>query len=396
MTPVPALPAPARAKILMVDEERANLHALEEALEGLGHELVMARSRDEALRWLLEEDFSMVLLDVQLASMDGFRIAEQVRSRQDDQRIPIIFLSSVGRTEAEMFRAYEVGALDYLVRPFAAAVLRSKVRALIDISQKALESERSNVALSASNELLARGVKERTAALEAREADLTRSNQELAQFAAVASHDLQEPLRTLGTYLQMIQENNAGRLSGEDEEFMQVVLDAAKRMRVMINALLTYSHVGQGERQVVPVDLGALLQKVVASLKAMADERGIAVSVGAMPTLNAEPQLIARVFQNLIENAVKFQAEGKGVIEVACERRGLEWVFSVKDRGIGISAEHFEKIFKLFQRLHSRDAYAGTGIGLAVTKKIVERHGGRIWVESMLGAGATFFFSLPA
>jgi signal transduction histidine kinase len=392
----PAPVALKRAKILMVDQEPKNLLALEGVLEGLGHELVRAESREEALRCLLNEDFAMVLLDVQLAAMDGFKLAELVRSRQKDNLIPIIFLSAVGRTEAEMFRAYEVGALDYLVRPFAPAVLRSKVRVLIDLSQKAQEIERLNVQLKATNALLALGVQERTSALEARGMDLMRSNEELAQFAMVASHDLQEPLRTLSTYLQMIQENNQARFSGEDSEFFQVVLDAAKRMRALINDLLAFSQVGQLERQLVPVDCGLLVEDVVGSLQKMAEERASIVKTGPLPTILGEPRLLARVFQNLIENGLKFQGEAKGPILVSAERSGPEWVFAVKDHGIGIAPEHFEKIFKLFQRLHSRDAYPGTGMGLAITKKIVERHGGRIWLESPPGQGTTFFFSLPA
>jgi two-component system sensor histidine kinase/response regulator len=365
----------------MVDDEPKNLLALEAVLEGQGYELTRALSGTEALRCLVKEDFAVILLDVQMPGMDGFEFASLVREREKNRLIPIIFLTAVGKTEAEMFRGYEVGAVDYLLKPFLPAILRYKVGILTELHQKTAE-------IKSLNEGLAQRVLERTAELE-------RSNQELAQYAAVASHDLQEPLRTLTTYLGMIWEENYAGLGGEQKEYMDVVIDSARRMRELITDLLSFSQVGQGEPKLESVDCAALLQETLQSLKAVIGERGGKVELGPLPTIQAEPSLLGQVFQNLLENALKFSpGESPRVTVSASESEGA-WVFKVQDSGIGIGPEHFEKIFKLFQRLHSQDDYPGTGLGLSLCKKVVERHGGEIWVESVPGGGSAFYFSIP-
>jgi light-regulated signal transduction histidine kinase (bacteriophytochrome) len=239
-------------------------------------------------------------------------------------------------------------------------------------------------------------VRERTRSLQERSQELARSNQELAQFAAVASHDLQEPLRTMSAYLHLLEENSRGRLDDNDREWMGVVLESARRMRQLILDLLTFSQVGKGERKPVQVDCGALVGGILEQLKGLIDERGAQIQVGAMPVLAAEPLLLSQVFQNLIGNGLKFVKDGPPRLELGSEEHGGEWLFWVRDHGIGISPGHFEKVFRLFGRLHTREDYPGSGLGLSICKKIVERHGGRIWVESTPGQGATFKFTLPA
>jgi two-component system sensor histidine kinase/response regulator len=377
-----------KVKILMVDDEPKNLLALEAVLESLGQDLVRADSGKEALRSLVKDDFAVILLDVQMPEMDGFEFAAMIRSREKSRYIPIIFLTAVGKTEAEMFRGYEVGAMDYLLKPFAPEILRHKVRLLVELHQKSAEILQLNFDLNDANLGLERRVAERTA-------DLLRSNQELDQFAAVASHDLQEPLRTLSTYLQLFRENNHGQFSEEDREFMDVVLDSAKRMRSLINDLLAFSQVGQREPQLQQVDCASLVKKILAMLANVIEETGAKVTVGPLPTVAAEPQLLGQVFQNLIENALKFHVGQGPAVELSCSESAGTWVFEVKDNGIGINPEHFEKIFKLFQRLHTHDDYPGTGLGLSICKKVIERQGGKIWLESVPGQGTAFYFSLP-
>jgi two-component system sensor histidine kinase/response regulator len=385
-----------KTKILMVDDEPKNLLALESVLDRLGLDLVKAHSGSEALRCLIKDDFAAILLDVQMPDMDGFECASLVRSREKSRYSPIVFMTAVGKTEAEMFKGYEAGAVDYLLKPFSPEVLRHKVAILVELFEKTSEIRRLNGELKSANALLERRVSERTATLELRGVELLRSNQELAQFAAVASHDLQEPLRTLSTYLQLVREANLPKFNDEDKGFMEVVLDSAKRMRQLINDLLAFSQLGQVEMKVSRVDCALLVSKTVKSLMKVIEDSGAKIEVGKLPIVTAEPVLLGQVFQNLIENALKFHVKVPPLVEVNAKEAEGMWIFSVRDNGIGILPEYFEKIFKLFQRLHTRDDYPGTGLGLSICKKAVERQGGRIWVESVPGQGATFFFSIPA
>ena len=224
--------------------------------------------------------------------------------------------------------------------------------------------------------------------------ELRRSNAELEQFAYIASHDLQEPLRMVGSYTSLLKRRYAGKLDADADEFMTFAMEGVTRMRSLINDLLTYSRVGKEDRASLPTDSRAALDRALANLQVAIAERGAAVIIGQLPTVMASPPQLTQVFQNLIGNGLKFCKEAQPEIRVGAERKGGEWVFSVGDNGIGIRPEYRDRIFLIFQRLHKREEYEGTGIGLAICKKIVERHGGRIWVESEPGKGATFRFTL--
>jgi signal transduction histidine kinase len=379
----------------MVDDEPKNLLALDAVLGDMGYELVKAHSGKEALRCLMKDDFAVILLDVQMPEMDGFETASLIRSRERTRYTPIIFLTAVGKTEAEMFHGYEVGAVDYMLKPFAPRILRYKVMVLVELHQKGEQILSLNAQLRELNASLEQRVGERTASLEQRGRDLERSNQELAQFAAVASHDLQEPLRTMATYLQLFQAGEHAQFSARGEEYLGIVLDSAQRMRQLINDLLAFSQVSSDEQHLQEVDCAPLLKRILAQLQAFIQEQKTTINVGPMPTVLAEPQLLSQVFQNLIGNALKFYKGKAPQVEVGADTAPGEHIFWVRDQGIGISPEYFGMIFKLFRRLHTRDEYPGSGLGLSLCKKIVERHGGRIWVESALGKGSTFYFSLP-
>ena len=226
-------------------------------------------------------------------------------------------------------------------------------------------------------------------------AELERSNAELEEFAYVASHDLQEPLRMVASYLQLIERRYKNRLDKDADEFIAFAVDGATRMQKMINKVLLYSRIGKQSKPLRPIDCEDILDQVVANLAASIQESGVIVTRDPLPTVMANDALLIELFQNLIGNAVKFRGKKLPGIHIKAEKKGSDWVFSVRDNGIGVDPRHAERIFQIFQRLHGRNKYPGTGIGLAVCKKIVERFGGRIWVESETGKGSTFYFTIP-
>ncbi len=226
--------------------------------------------------------------------------------------------------------------------------------------------------------------------------ELARSNKDLEDFAYVASHDLQEPLRMVSCYTGLLAERYRGRLDADADEFIAYITDGVTRMQSLIRDLLAYSRVSTRGREISAADSGEALSRALTNLRAAISESGASVTHDAMPVVRADPVQLTQVFQNLIGNSIKFRGPAPPVVRVEARESGREWWFSVADNGIGIEPQYAETVFGLFQRLHSVQEYAGTGIGLTICKKIVERHGGRIWLDSELGKGATFHFSLPA
>jgi len=250
--------------------------------------------------------------------------------------------------------------------------------------------------LKRANEELELKVADRTKKLRELNRQLEESNSELQQFAFVASHDLQEPLRMVSTYLQFVSRRAQEKLDEEDRKYIGFAVQGALRMKLLIEDLLTFAQIGRVDAKVKPIAVELLVQEAVKNLEALIMESSTQIQINDLPTLRAEPTQIVQLFQNLIGNAIKYRSENTPCIVISAEDQGGEWCFSVKDNGMGISPEHKERIFVVFQRLHSdREKFPGTGIGLAICRKIVERHGGRVWVDSQLGAGATFYFTLP-
>jgi hypothetical protein len=244
------------------------------------------------------------------------------------------------------------------------------------------------------NAELERKVAERTAELAERAKDLERSNMELQQFAYVASHDLQEPLRTIASFTQLLAKRYADKLDDKAREFIGFAVDGSKRMQTLINDLLSFSRVGTQGKTFVPVGCDAIVDAVLRNLKRAIEESGAVITRDSLPVVVADEVQLGQLLQNLVGNAIKFHGAKAPRIHVGAERNGQGWKISVRDNGIGIAPEHYERIFVIFQRLHTKTQYAGTGIGLAICKKIAERHGGRIWVEGTPGGGSTFYFTI--
>ncbi len=223
---------------------------------------------------------------------------------------------------------------------------------------------------------------------------LKQSNSELEQFAYVASHDLQEPLRMVASYVQLLERRYKGKLDKDADEFIGYAVDGANRMRGLIDDLLTYSRVSRLGKPFEPTNLESTLEVVLLNLKASITENNAVVTHDKLPVVNADGGQLVQLLQNLIGNAIKFHGKEPSRVHVSAQDRGNEYVFSVRDNGIGIAPEYFDRLFKIFQRLHTREEYPGSGIGLAVCKRIVERHGGRIWIKSQVGKGSTIYFTL--
>ncbi|MCU4972774.1 MEDS domain-containing protein [Halobacteria archaeon AArc-m2/3/4] len=225
--------------------------------------------------------------------------------------------------------------------------------------------------------------------------ELAESNERLKRFAYIASHDLQEPLRMISSYLQLLENRYGEDLDDEAEEYIDFAVDGADRMREMVDGLLEYSRIDMQDADFEPVDCDAVLEDVVTDLQLRIEESDAAIVVEELPAVVGDANQLEQLFSNLVSNAIKYSGEGPPRVEVSAERQGDRAVFSVADNGIGIESEYVDQIFEVFNRLHSNDEYRGTGIGLALCRKIVRHHGGDIWVDSELGAGTTFYFTLP-
>ena len=278
------------------------------------------------------------------------------------------------------------GAMEFLARD-----IRPRDERVLEIGQSVgkqvgqfIGRKQAEVALREANAELTRKAQE-----------LARSNAELEQFAYVASHDLQEPLRMVSSYTQLIMRRYSDRLDGDAREFMEFIVDGSARMKRLIEDLLAYSRVGTHGKELKPIDCETVLEKALVNLRGTIEDNGAVVTHDPLPTADADNSQLVQLFQNLIGNAIKFRGAAPPAVHVSAEERADVWVFIVRDNGIGIEPQYFERIFMVFQRLHGKAEYPGTGIGLAICKKVVDRHGGRIWVESQPGQGSKFCFALP-
>lgn len=357
--------------ILIVDDRRENLLATERVLRDLQATLYTASSGNEALSLMLRHKFAVVLLDVQMPEMDGFEAAQLMQEQEAMRHTPIIFVTAISKEEKYASYAAGIGAVDYIFKPINSDILRSKVKVYLDLYNQREQIMRLNATLSQSNE-------------------------ELERFAYICSHDMQEPVRMMYSYAELLGEDYADRLDEEAKKYLHFITDGAQHMRKMISDILTFSRIGREAPEIEDVECDEVLGKVLEEFADIIKEKQVKMVKQPLPALKTSRTLLQVLFQNLIGNALKFQDGHKQPeIHIGAELKGHNWEFTIRDNGIGIDPSFYNKVFAVFQRYHRKEEYPGTGIGLSTCKKFLEIHGGSIRFESTLGQGTCFYFTIP-
>jgi signal transduction histidine kinase len=365
-----------KLRALLVEDNALDAALVVRALFKDGFDVAADVVQDEAAftKALRTHPPEIVLADYNLPNWTGMEALKVLRDEGLD--IPMILVSgALGDVTA--VECIKQGATDY--------VLKDGLARLPEVIRRALREKNERGLRHQMEEDLAKKVDE-----------LARSNADLEQFAYVASHDLQEPLRMVTAYTQLLGERYRGKLDESADKFIGYASEGAQRMQVLIQDLLAFSRVGRNGTIIGSVDCNAVIAEVLQALASAVQESGATVTHAELPTVWADRTQVAQLFQNLIGNAIKFRGKEPPAVAVQAEKAGQQWRFSVSDNGIGIAPEYAENIFVVFQRLHARGEYPGNGIGLAICKKIVEHFGGNIWVESQSGSGSTFKFTLPS
>jgi signal transduction histidine kinase len=367
--------------------------ALEAMLQGLGQNLIKAESGREALKWLLTHDCAVILLDVKMPEMDGFETAELIRQRDKSRHTPILFLTAGDNTQTQAVRGYAVGAVDYLVKPVVPEFVRSKVAVFVELAKKTellhrqakllSESERAALELAETRAELVR--------------DLEHKNRELESFSYAVSHDLRAPLRRIDSFSRAVLESQGDRLDEAGQRFLSRVREASQHMSQLIDDVLYLSRVTRADLREHEIDLSAIAGLILTRLQESEPERRVEVKLRPGVVVIGDGQLLKIAMENLLENAWKFTAkEPESRIEFGTTQAGGEATYFVRDNGAGFDMTYADRLFGPFQRLHPQGEFSGNGIGLATVQRIIHRHGGRIWAESAVDRGATFYFTLDA
>jgi signal transduction histidine kinase len=444
--------------VLIVDDNATNRKLLRDFLQAEGYGTAEAEDGIEALVVLEGQDVDIVVCDVLMPNMDGYGLCSEVRRRNDLKSVFFILYTATDFSPDDEEFALELGADRFITKQGSPSVIlktieeslgerrdgrsqrpkrtnglatereMKKYSALMirQLEQNSIELEQARNELRDLNEELERRVGERTAQLEianqeleafndqleqrvahrtnelatknaileSRTEELGRSNGDLEQFASVASHDLQEPLRAVAGCIQVFQRKYGGKFGQESDDLIRMIVEGSARMKALIDGLLAYSRAGRHEK-LETIDTAEVLQQVLADLRVAISESKARIDYDTLPSLRFVKGQFGQVLQNLLGNAIKYRSAVPPKISIHAERQNAAWIFSIVDNGIGFEKQYYEKIFGVFQRLHTRDQYVGTGIGLAIGKKIVERRGGKIWVESVPDHGSSFFFSIP-
>jgi signal transduction histidine kinase len=377
--------------ILMVDDEPSNLLALEVGLEDLGQNLIKASSGGEALRHLLEKDFGLILLDVQMPGLNGFETAVAIRERERSRHIPIIFLTGRDKTEEMIFQGYSAGAVDYLVKPLQMNVLRAKVSIFVELAVVRQNLQREIQARTR----IAAEISQLNEELQRKNEELQKTVQELESYSYSISHDMRSPLRAMQGYAEILLEEATPLLTEEHQGFLRRIDSGASRLDQLIQDVLSYSVLARAKFKLEPVDLDSLSHEVVEQYPGL-QAPAVQIEIPQrLPQVLAHTAMLSQCVSNLLGNAIKFVAPGvQPRIVITAERQGRQTVVSFQDNGIGIAPRDLERIFGIFARVHSSESYAGTGIGLSIVRKAVEKMGGQVGVTSEVGKGSRFWLQL--
>lgn len=408
-----------QTKILLVDDREDNLLSMETILEPDGYQFVKASSGRQALKILLSEfDFALILMDVKMPNLSGFETASLIYEREKLKHIPIIFITANTYGEANVFKGYRMGAVDYIYKPVNSELLRAKVAVFVELYRKnhrlmAQEQRLMSINKSLENEIAERKmseekIKDLNQQLLSNIARLESANNDLDRFAFMASHDLQEPLRKIRTFIDLLYVKNKHILDEYAQTQINRIQNAAERMQRLINDILAFSKISTQNESFVSSDLNIVIKEVLEDMELVIRDKKAQVIVGHLPMLYVNPGLMRPLFYNLIDNALKYsKKEESPVIYIRSEERPVGSTngipekqnkfcrIFVEDNGIGFDQKYAEQIFDMFRRLHVNVEFAGTGIGLALCKKIVEKHMGFISAQSKIDKGSTFIISLP-
>jgi signal transduction histidine kinase len=355
-----------KTKVLLIDDDKEDA---DEVSRMLADDFSIDTINHLALVFdQLKHGYDVVIMDLNLPDSQGYDTFEAVETMSGE--VPVIVLTSHSDRKLAL-KAMRRGAQDYLFKEtISAEVIVRSIRYAIERS-KLLQEQKAMMT------------------------ELQRTNADLQQFVYIASHDLQEPLRQVVNYLSLVERSFKHQLDPKAKEYIEFAMDGGNRMHELIDNVLTYSRVDTKGKRFAPVDMNEVATQVLVILRLMIKENNAEIIIDPLPTISADKSQMIQVLQNLVENAIKFHGSDPPKVHISASPGEMIWTFSVKDNGMGLDMAESEKIFLMFHRLHQREEYPGTGIGLAIVKKIIERHGGRVWVESMPDSGATFFFTIP-
>ncbi len=361
---------PYQGDILIVDDTPDNLRLLSAMLTKQGFEVRKALTGQAAIASALADAPDLILLDIKMPSMSGYEVCQQLKSNPHTEQIPVIFISALDDV-IDKVKAFAAGGIDYVTKPFQEAEVLARINNQLNLQRLQKQLIEQNH-------------------------ELVRSNRELEQFAYVVSHDLQQPLQSITGFAKLLLLKYGADLDTTAHEYLNRITDSGNRMQRLIQDLLTYAQVNK-QAELELIDCNLIVEHVLENLQTTIFEQNVTINHIPLPKVVGSDTQLTQLFQNLISNGIKFSRPTvPPTIDITVDEYPGYWLFKVKDNGIGIAAEDLERVFEVFYRLHSIKQYPGTGIGLATCKKIVELHGGNIWVTSELGSGTTFCFTLPA
>ena len=417
--------------ILVVDDTAENLRLLSTMLTQSGYAPRCVINGKMALRACNSNPPDLILLDIMMPEMNGYEVCQHLKLEAQTREIPVIFISAKDEV-FDKVNAFAVGGVDYISKPFQFEEVLARIESHLSLRNLQKQLKEQNVllqeeitsrlavektlqeknlilqqeistrravekALQEQNLVLQQEISNRQraeSALLKSNQELARSNAELEQFAYVASHDLQAPLATIASYAQLLEKRYKDQLDSKASKFIGNIVQGCTRMQTLIDDLLEYSRVGRSQKPFQLTDCNHAVEQALANLQGAIRQTQAVVTYSELPAVMGDISQLVQLFQNLVGNSIKYRHDAPPVVHITACKQEKDWLFSVSDNGIGIATQHQARIFQIFQRLHTQKEYSGTGIGLAICQKIVERHGGYIWVESKPGQGSTFYFTL--